>query len=116
MEFDLFKTMILNLADNAVKAGGSDLWISGKRDGEYYRIEIRDNGKGIPPEELGKITEAFYMVDKSRSREQHGAGLGMALVSKIVEIHGAKMIIESDGKTGTAVSVVFRLEKGESNE
>lgn len=116
VEFDLFKTMILNLADNAVKAGGSDLWISGKRDGEYYRIEIRDNGKGIPPEELGRITEAFYMVDKSRSREQHGAGLGMALVSKIVEIHGARMIIESDGKTGTAVSVVFRLEEGESNE
>ena len=40
----------------------------------------------------------------------------MALVSKIVEIHGARMIIESDGKTGTAVSVVFRLEEGESNE
>lgn len=116
VEFDLFKTMILNLADNAVKAGGDDLWINGKRDMGSYRIEIKDNGRGIPPEELGKITEAFYMVDKSRSREQHGAGLGMALVSKIVEIHGAKMRLESDGKTGTAVSVVFRLAEGDNDE
>lgn len=106
-DFDLFKTMILNLADNAIKADCEDLWLGGKQDGDSYRIEIKDNGKGIPTEELGRITEAFYMVDKSRSRKQHGAGLGMALVSKIIEIHGAKMSIESDGETGTQVIIVF---------
>lgn len=106
-EFDLFKTMILNLADNAVKAESKDLWVKGKREKGTYQLLIIDNGKGIPPEELGRITEAFYMVDKSRSRKQHGAGLGMALVSKIVEIHGAKMKIESDGQTGTTVCIVF---------
>lgn len=111
-DFDLFKTMILNLVDNAVKAGGKDLWISGKRERDSYRIVIRDNGRGIPKAELGRITEAFYMVDKSRSRKQHGAGLGMALVAKIVQIHGARLEIESDGKTGTAVCVAFGLQEG----
>lgn len=89
----------MNLADNSIKADCTDFWIIGKQERDYYQIKIKDNGKGIPPEELGKVTEAFYMVDKSRSRKQHGAGLGMALVSKIVEIHKAKMKIESDGKT-----------------
>ncbi len=106
-EFDLFKTMILNLADNAVKAESKDLWVKGKCKKGAYQLLVKDNGKGIPPEELDRITEPFYMADKSRSRKQHGAGLGMALVSKIVEIHGAEMKIESDGKMGTAVFIVF---------
>ena len=106
-DFDLFKTMMLNLADNALKAGSRDLWIRGEQRGGQVWIEVRDNGKGIPKKELGRITEAFYMVDKSRSRQQHGAGLGLALVSKILEAHGAKMEIESDGETGTRVCIRF---------
>lgn len=116
VDYDLFKTMILNLADNAIKADCKDLWIHGRRDKNLYMIDVIDNGKGIPPEELGRITEAFYMVDKSRSRRQHGAGLGMALVSKIVKIHKAKMRIESDGKTGTGVSILFRSQEGDKGE
>lgn len=116
VDYDLFKTMILNLVDNAVKADCRDVWISGTQGRNIYRIRISDNGKGIPPKELGRITEAFYMVDKSRSRKQHGAGLGMALVSKIVKIHRAEMAIESDGKTGTAVSIGFPLYEGGADE
>ena len=107
VDYDLFKTMVLNLADNALKADCRDVWVEGKQDGNIYQIRIKDNGKGIPPEELERITEAFYMVDKSRSRKQHGAGIGMALVSKIVEVYGAKMEIESDGKTGTQIYLNF---------
>lgn len=116
VDFDLYKTLILNLADNAVKAGCQDLWFSGKAQGDYYQIEVRDNGRGIPKEELGRITEAFYMVNKSRARKQHGAGLGMALAAKIVKIHGAKMEIDSDGKTGTAVRLEFVLAEGGRDE
>lgn len=111
-EYDLFSSMVLNLMDNAIKADCADIFITGKSDGEKYQICIADNGKGIPPEELGRITEAFYMVDKSRSRKQHGAGLGMALVSRIADIHGAKMSIESDGRSGTKICLAFRLPKG----
>ena len=116
VDYDLFKTMILNLVDNAVKADCKDVWISGIRGRDVCRIRIRDNGKGIPPKELGRITEAFYMVDKSRSRKQHGAGLGMALVSKIVRIHRAEMEIESDGKMGTVISIGFPLHEGGADE
>jgi len=112
VDYDLFKTMILNLVDNSVKADCKDLWVTGRAKGGIYRICLEDNGKGIPPEELGRITEAFYMVDKSRARKQHGAGLGMALVSKVVDIHGARMKIDSDGKNGTKVYLNF-VQKGE---
>lgn len=115
-DYDLFKTAILNLTDNAIKADCKELWIIGKRVGDYYQIKVKDNGKGIPPEELGKVTEAFYMVDKSRSRKQHGAGLGMALVAKITDIHKAKLEIESDGKSGTVVSIVFRQQEESVDE
>lgn len=112
VDYDLFKTMILNLVDNSVKADCKDIWITGRAKGGIYRICLEDNGKGIPPEELGRITEAFYMVDKSRARKQHGAGLGMALVSKVVDIHGARMKIDSDGKTGTRIYLNF-VQRGE---
>lgn len=108
-DYDLFKTMILNLADNAIKADCKELNIYGRQDREHYRIQIKDDGKGIPPQELSRITEAFYMVDKSRARKQHGAGLGLALAAKIAEIHKAKLEIDSDGQTGTQVSIVFSL-------
>lgn len=114
-DYDLFKTMILNLVDNSVKADCTDIWISTKAEKDSYKIYLEDNGKGIPPEELERITEAFYMVDKSRARKQHGAGLGLALVSKVVDIHEAAMKIDSDGKSGTKICLSF-TQKGEGYE
>lgn len=107
VDYDLFKTMILNLIDNAGKADCRDIWIVGKTGEGGYQIQIRDNGRGVPKEEVGRITEAFYMVDKSRARKQHGAGLGLALVAKIVEIHNARIKISSDGTTGTVIHIVL---------
>ncbi len=118
-DYDLFKTLFLNLTDNAVKAGASSIQVTGTTqpcdttsDGTqaYFMLEITDNGRGIPPDEIPRITEAFYMVDKSRSRNMHGAGLGLALTQKIAQIHGSCLHFQSDGTNGTSVWIRFPAE------
>lgn len=112
LEYDLFKTLLLNLIDNALKSGGSRVLLTSRVDGEECHISISDNGRGISPEEITRITEAFYMVDKSRSRKEHGAGLGLALCSRIAEIHGTKLNYVSNPSEGTTVSITLRREVG----
>lgn len=111
LEYDLFKTMLLNLIDNAVKSGGSKVDVSGRLiSHSIYRIAVSDNGRGIPPEDIERITEAFYMVDKSRSRSEHGAGLGLALVSRIAKLHHIKIHYESESGKGTKVYFDMKAE------
>lgn len=109
-EYDLFKSLFLNLVDNAIKAGASCITVTGytanaNKSDPQYTVCIKDNGCGIPPDEMKKITEAFYMVDKSRSRKLHGAGLGLSLAQKIAELHGSSLQFESDGKSWTSVTL-----------
>lgn len=113
VEYDLFKTLLLNLVDNAIKANSSTILLSGKPVENGYQIAVSDNGRGIPESEINRITEAFYMVDKSRSRKQHGAGIGLALVSRIAELHHAALHFESTVHVGTTVSVILPLERKE---
>ena len=75
-------------------------------------IAIVDEGRGIPAAELKRVTEAFYMVDKARSRKEHGAGLGLALCEKIAEIHGTRLDIRSREGMGTAIRIRMKLENG----
>ncbi|MCM1500085.1 MAG: HAMP domain-containing histidine kinase [Clostridium sp.] len=105
IEYDLFKTLFLNLIDNAIKANAQHIAVNGKAESGFYVMEIADNGTGIPADELKRITEAFYMVDKSRSRKLHGAGIGLALSQRIAEIHGSTLEFESDGASGTTVRI-----------
>lgn len=104
VDYDLFKTLLINLMDNSVKAGSSrvTLW-GGMREGRY-EITVRDNGCGMEEEDLSRIKEAFYMVDKARSRKQHGAGLGLALADRIARIHGSDLKFESRKGEGTVVA------------
>lgn len=108
-EKDLLISLLTNLIDNARKAlpEGGSIWLKGKRVNQGYEIRVKDNGCGMPREELDKITEAFYMVDKSRSRKEGGAGLGMTLCRRIVELHRAKWYIRSEEGKGTEIWVVF---------
>lgn len=107
VEYDLFKTLLLNLLDNAFKSGGNQVRLEGRAEGAYYASRITDNGRGIPADQLQRITEAFYMVDKSRSRREHGAGLGLALASKIAAIHATQL--EYDTEEGRGTTVTLRL-------
>lgn len=108
-ECDLIFTLLLNLLDNAVKSGGDEIHFIGKNTIDNYEFIITDNGRGIPENELHRIKEAFYMVDKSRSRKQHGVGLGLALAEKIARIHHSTLIFESN--TGIGTTVMFKMEK-----
>ncbi|MHB1315327.1 MAG: sensor histidine kinase [Christensenellales bacterium] len=109
-ESDLLMTLIINLIDNSRKASeGGKIVLSGRTDGRHYKISVRDFGKGIPKEEIARITEAFYMVDKSRARAQHGAGLGLSIAERIAKIHGSSLTFESEINQGTLVSFYLPL-------
>lgn len=111
VEYDFFKTLLVNLLDNAVKAGSSKIACTGKIKDEMYEFRITDNGCGMPKEELNKITEAFYMVDKARSRKMNGAGLGLAIAQKIAVMHGTTL--EYQSRQGVGTSVCFRIKREE---
>ncbi|WP_275206953.1 sensor histidine kinase [Adlercreutzia equolifaciens] len=111
---DLVEAACLNLIDNARKAceaagpaaapaRGHRITVTGRCDGAAYVIAVTDSGAGIPEEDIDRITEAFYMVDKSRSRAQGGAGLGLAICQRIARLHGGSLSFTSlPGKGTTA--------------
>lgn len=101
------RRLFLILIDNAVKYTPSDgsVRVSACETTSTAVVTVADTGIGIPPEDLPHIFERFYRVDKARSREQGGAGLGLSIGRWIVEGHGGTINIESQLHTGTAVSV-----------
>ena len=110
LEPDLFKTLLVNLMDNARKAldSGGNIYVWQEMLPDGCRVRVLDNGRGIPPEALAHLTEAFYRVDKSRSRAQGGAGLGLSLCNEIVQLHGGTMQFESRVGNGTVVTVELK--------
>ena len=87
---------------------GGNIYVVSQMTEEGCLIRVLDTGRGIPAEELEHITEAFYRVDKSRSRAQGGVGLGLALCSEIVRLHNGDMRFESREGNGTCVTVELR--------
>ena len=100
---DLMLSLVNNFIDNAVKASADNSRLILEATAE--KLMVQDFGKGIPAEDLDKVTEAFYMVDKSRSRANGSVGLGLALCKKIADIHGFQMKIESEIGKGTCVFI-----------
>lgn len=105
---DLLCDLVLNLITNAAKAGpGGTITVSAEQAGRTVMLRVRDHGCGIPADQLARVTEPFYMVDKSRARKQGGSGLGLALCSRIAQAHGGTLTIDSAPDKGTAVTVTL---------
>ena len=109
MDFDLMQSLLINLVDNAAKASQEGQTIELRAHGST--ITVRDHGAGIPKDELSHIFEPFYRVDKSRSRQSGGAGLGLAVVQRIAQAHGAQITVDSIPGEGTTVNVIFPVYK-----
>lgn len=105
MDYDLIKSLLINLIDNASKASEPGQTITLKA--YDNTLEVQDSGKGIPQDEIERITDPFYMVDRSRSKKNGGSGLGLALVKQIAHAHNARLVIESQVNVGTTIKVIF---------
>ena len=110
-DVDMIYQVVYNLFDNAVKftnEGGSIEVNVTDRDA-FTEISIKNSGEGIKSEELSKIFDRFYKVDKSRSLDAKGAGLGLYIVKMMVEMHGGKITAHSDSVS--QAEFVFTLPK-----
>ncbi len=108
---ELFVTVFVNVLDNARKAScpGGEIRILGRRtetEGEgAYEFSVEDDGIGMNEEEVKRMWDEFYMADKSRSRKEGGAGIGMSLVALILSRHGAEWDVESSPGHGTKIRI-----------
>ena len=110
LEPDLFRSLLVNLIDNAGKAIGEEghILVTVHMTENGCVLLVEDDGPGIPEEAKAHLTEAFYRVDKSRSRKQGGAGLGLTLCADIAELHGGTLAFENCEGGGTRVRVELR--------
>ncbi len=113
---ELLLSLIYNLADNAFKASpaNSEVRVYTALEGSVVRITVEDKGHGIAPEHIKHITEPFYREDRSRSRKNGGAGIGLALCKEICRLHKTELLIESQKGKGTKVSFCLAVCKEEA--
>ncbi|NOY58859.1 MAG: cell wall metabolism sensor histidine kinase WalK [Calditrichaeota bacterium] len=112
------RQVISNLLDNAIKytPSGGKITIEVKREQQRILLSVKDTGIGISEKDLPFVFDRFYRVDKSRSREQHSSGLGLAISKWIVATHGGHIDIMSKEGQGTTVRVVLPLENTNPDE
>lgn len=107
---DLLTDLLCNLVTNAVKASapGQTVRLLSGGSPRGVLVGVADAGCGIPPEALARVSEPFYMVDKSRARKNGGSGIGLALCQRIAEAHNAHLSIRSQVDRGTVVTVLLQ--------
>ena len=106
------KQLVIILVDNAIKytlEGGTVLVEMGNSDGKRVNFSVMDSGIGIAAEDLDKVFERFYRVDKARSREMGGNGLGLAIASEIIKLHEGKISVASKLGEGTKFTVELKI-------
>lgn len=109
-DLDRVRRILENLVDNAIKytpEGGRVEVRALAAAGGGARVEVRDDGPGIPPEHLARLSERFYRVEKARSREMDGTGLGLAIVKQLAQSIGASVSVESEVDKGTCFALVL---------
>jgi signal transduction histidine kinase len=94
-----------NFLDNAFRHGGTRAWVSASREGDRVRLEVADDGPGIPPDERVRVFERFYRVDQARRATGSGFGLGLAIVGWIVALHGGDVCAEANEPRGCRMVV-----------
>ena len=101
--------LLIILLDNAIKYSGEKtvIQLTAKKTHHGLSVEVIDQGIGIPKDEINRVTQRFYRVDKARSRTEGGTGLGLSIASWIVDEHQAGMIIESEENEGTKIILNF---------
>jgi len=108
------KQVVVNLLDNAIKytPSGGGIRLQVRRQNGHAVLDVADTGIGIPADALPHVFERFYRVDKSRSREQGGAGLGLSIVKSICSAHGAEVEVESKPGKGSHFRIKLPLSNG----
>jgi signal transduction histidine kinase len=104
---DRIEQVLVNLLDNAIKysrPGGTVMVIVAGDQGQPVRVQVQDEGVGIPAEDLGRVGHRFYRADKARSRTEGGSGLGLAIAQALVQAHGGQLWLESQEGQGTLVT------------
>jgi PAS domain S-box-containing protein len=113
LDKEKMKEVMINLVSNAIKYSpkGGRVWIRMGSDGTNLKIEIQDEGIGIPKEHQSKLFQAFYRVDSSHTAEIPGTGLGLVIVKAILEQHGGKISFESDFGKGTTFYILVPIRR-----
>jgi two-component system, OmpR family, phosphate regulon sensor histidine kinase PhoR len=114
---DRFRQILLNLLSNAsnyTPPGGRITVEVEKRD-ESWLCKVSDTGIGIPKEDLPRVFERFYRVDKARARDSGGTGLGLAIVKHLVEAHQGEIEVSSQIGQGTTFTLSFPMTKKDRN-
>jgi len=106
---EAIRQVLDNLIDNAAKytQEGGRVGVICRADGDRIQIEVSDDGRGLPREDLPRIFERFYRVDKARSRELGGTGLGLAIVKHLVQTLGGRVSVESRSGQGSTFRVTI---------
>ena len=105
----LIYRLVYNLVENAIKYNrpGGQVVVMAEWKEKHVFLSVEDTGSGIPEELRKRVFEPFFRVDKSRSRELGGVGLGLALVYEIVRVHDGNIVIRDNPSGGTVFEVIF---------
>ena len=102
--------VVINILSNAVKytPRGGHITLTGiRRDDSHVVIRVKDDGMGIPKDDIPRLFERFYRVDKARSRAKGGSGLGLAIAKEMVEAHQGTIYLDSEIDAGTTVTIIL---------